>query len=559
MSAASSLLSEEQFLCSICLHVFTDPVTTPCGHNFCKTCIAAHWNMNVECLCPMCKEDFNTKPELRVNTFISEAAAQFRLSAKQKASSSSSEQQCANVPGEVPCDVCTGTKMKALKSCLVCLASYCQTHLEPHLTASRLKRHELMDPVENLEGRMCAKHDKPLELFCQADQMCVCMICTILDHKTHQVVPLKEEFETKKAQLGKTEHQIQQLIQERQLKIQQLKHSVQVSKEAADRETANGVQVFNILKQSVERSQAKLIETIEEKQRTTEKQAEGFIKELEQEISDLMKRSTEVEQLSCSEDHFHLLQSFQSLNAAPQTKDWAEVRVHPPLYERTVRRAMEELQEVLSEEIQKLHGAELKRIQQCAEDVTLDPNTANPHLIISDDGKRVKDGHEKKNLQDNPERFSDGHCVLAKQSFSSGRFYYEVQVKGKSEWELGVASEFIERKGVITLSPEKGFWTICLRNENNYLASIDNGVVSLSLKSKPVKVGVFVDYEESLVSFYDINASALIYSFMGCVFTQKLYPFFGPGVKSGKKNSAQLIITPVTYKKSQKKREEKES
>ncbi|KAK9516159.1 hypothetical protein VZT92_024111 [Zoarces viviparus] len=129
MSAASCLLTEDQFLCSICLDVFTDPVSTPCGHNFCKTCITQHWNVNFQTQCPNCKEVFNYRPELRVNTFISEMAAQFRQSAQQKASSSSSEQQAAK-PGEVPCDVCTGTKLKALKSCLVCLVSYFRLSLK---------------------------------------------------------------------------------------------------------------------------------------------------------------------------------------------------------------------------------------------------------------------------------------------------------------------------------------------------------------------------------------------------------------------------------------------
>ncbi|TDH15608.1 hypothetical protein EPR50_G00010600 [Perca flavescens] len=240
----------------------------------------------------MCNKVFNTKPELHVNTFISEMVAQFRQSAQQKAGSSSSEQQVSK-PGEVPCDVCTGTKLKALKSCLVCLVSYCETHLEPHLTMSGLKRHQLIDPVENLEGRMCTKHDKPLELFCKTDQTCVCMLCSVLDHKMHDVVPLKEEYEEKKVELGKTEAEIQQMIQKRRLKIQEIKHSVDLSEEDADREIAEGVQVFTSLKESVERGLNEFINTIKEKQKTTEKQAEAFIKELEQEISELMKRSTE--------------------------------------------------------------------------------------------------------------------------------------------------------------------------------------------------------------------------------------------------------------------------
>ncbi|XP_034096560.1 E3 ubiquitin-protein ligase TRIM39-like isoform X1 [Gymnodraco acuticeps] len=541
MSAASCLLTEDQFLCSICLDVFTDPVTIPCGHNFCKACISEYWDIDVPSQCPNCKEVFNIKPELRVNTFISEMAAQFRQSAQQKASSSSSEQHVVK-PGEVPCDACTGTRLKALKSCLVCLESYCETHLEPHLTRAGLKKHQLIDPEENLESRMCVKHDKLLELFCKTDQVCVCMLCTVSDHKTHDVVPLKEGCEGKKAELGKTEAEIQQLIQKRRLKIQEMNRSVELSKEGADREVADGVQVFTALKESVERSQAELMDTIKEKQRETEEQAEGFIKELEQEISKLKKRSSEVEQLSRSEDQLHLLQSFTSLNAAPPTKNWTEVRVRPPSYEGTVRRAVTQLEETLRKQTKKL--LELKRVQQSEVEVTLDPDTAHPALILSDDGKQVKLGDVKKNLPDNPERFDLCACVLAKQSFSSGRCYYEVQVKGKTKWDLGVARESINRKGKIPASPQKGYWLIVLRNENEYQA-FAVPPVRLSLKSQPEKVGVFVDYEEGLVSFYDVDAAALIYSFTGCCFKEKLYPFFSPCPNYGGKNSAPLIISPV--------------
>ncbi|KAL3978834.1 hypothetical protein ACER0C_019896 [Sarotherodon galilaeus] len=185
MSAVSNLQSEAHFLCSICLDVFTDPVTTPCGHNFCKNCITQHWDRNVMSQCPVFK----------VNTFISEMVVLFKCEVQQKASNSRSEQQAAK-PGEVPCDVCTGTRLKALKSCLVCQTSYCQTHLD--LTVKGLKRHQLVEPVENLEDKMCKKHDKHLELFCKTDQTCVCVLCSVLDHKNHEFVPLREEYEGRK-------------------------------------------------------------------------------------------------------------------------------------------------------------------------------------------------------------------------------------------------------------------------------------------------------------------------------------------------------------------------
>ncbi|XP_033970004.1 E3 ubiquitin-protein ligase TRIM21-like [Trematomus bernacchii] len=381
---------------------------------------------------------------------------------------------------------------------------------------------------------MCVKHDKLLELFCKTDQVCVCMLCSVLDHKTHDVVPLKEGYEGKKAELGKTEAEIQQMIQKRRLKIQEMNRSVELSKEGADREIADGVQVFTALKES--------------------------------EISELKKRSSEVEQLSRSEDQLHLLQSFTSLNAAPPTKNWTEVRVRPPSYEGTVVRAVTQLEDTLSKQMKKLLSeVELKRVQQYEVEVTLDPHTAHPNLILSDDGKQVKDGDVKKNLPGNPERFDFCPCVLAKQSFSSGRFYYEVQVKGKTQWYLGVARESINRKENITASPQKGYWMIVLRNENEYQAGA-GPAVCLSLKSLPetkfancrifiklngspeqAKVGVFVDYEEGLVSFYDVDAAALIYSFTGCCFKEKLYPYFSPCPNDGGKNSTPLIISPVNH------------
>ncbi|KAM7008842.1 LOW QUALITY PROTEIN: E3 ubiquitin-protein ligase TRIM21-like [Tautogolabrus adspersus] len=548
MAAANYHRSEDQFLCSICLDVFNDPVSTSCGHNFCKNCITEHWNTSDQYLCPMCNMVFNTRPELHVNTFISEMVGQFRDKAQQEASSSSSELQ-ESKPGEVLCDGCTGTKLKALKSCLDCLVSYCETHLEPHLTAPRLKRHQLIDPVENLEDRMCTKHDKPLELFCKTDQTCVCMLCSVLDHKTHEFVPLKEEYEEKKAELEETEAEIQQMIQKTRLNIQEVKHSVDLSKDDADREMAEGVRVFTALKESVERGQAEFIDTIEKKLKTTEKQAEAFIKELEQEICELMKRSTDVQQLSRSEDHLHLIQTVPSVTVIPVFggRSVRSLNVCQPLYERTLKKAVAQLEETLSEEKKKLVQSELKRVQQYAVDVTLDPHTAHPKLILSDDGKQVHHGDVRKKVPNNPKRFSSCANVLGKQSFSSGRFYFEVQVKGKTDWYLGVARVFSKRKGGITLVLKKGFWSMWLRNGDEYKACADPSV-RLSLNCPPEKVGVFVDYEAGLVSFYDVDSAALIYSFTDCSFRMKIFPYFSPNPNDGGKNSVPLIISPVRVK-----------
>ena len=180
-------------------------------------------------------------------------------------------------------------------------------------------------------------------------------------------------------------------------------------------------------------------------------------------------------------------------------------------------------------------------------DVTLDPDTAENNLILSADGKQVRHVDSPQNLPDNPQRFDPVVNVLGKQGFTSGRFYYEVEVSGTTEWDLGVARESINRKGKITLSPKNGYWTVWLRNGDEYKALAGPSVV-LSLKEKPERVGVFVDYEAGLVSFYDADRWNLIYSFQGVSFKEKIYPFLRPAVTSTN-SSPLIIVTPISCTK----------
>ncbi|KAL7880813.1 hypothetical protein SRHO_G00030670 [Serrasalmus rhombeus] len=508
MASSSSLLSEDQLQCSICLDVFTDPVSTPCGHNFCRVCLNECWDSSSAYHCRVCKKEFPTRPELSVNTFISGLAAQFKKSVQVKSSRASEE------PGksQVLCDFCCDTKSAALKSCLICMASCCDTHLELHQTVASFKKHKLMDAVENLEDYICQKHERPLELFCRDDQTSVCQFCTEGDHKTHSTVPIEEEIQVKKIQMETTQAEFHQMIQDRLNKIEEIKQSVELNKKSSEKEKADSVEVFRALLRCIERSQVELLEVMEEKQKAAERQAEEFIKELEQEITELKRRDTELEQLSHTEDHLHLLQVYPSLCSPPPTKNWTEVRINSPLRVEPLSRALSQLQEALNKEKDKLPDIKLKRVPEYAVDVTLDPDSAHPQLILSDDGKQVALGKKQKNLPENPERFDRCACVLGKEGFSSGRLYYEVQVSRKTAWDIGVTTESSNRKGQIIPSPENGYWTVWLRNKTEYKA-LDSPRVPLSLKQAPQKVGVFVDYEEGLVSFYDVESRSHIYSF----------------------------------------------
>ncbi|MBN3321141.1 A33 protein, partial [Atractosteus spatula] len=178
-----------------------------------------------------------------------------------------------------------------------------------------------------------------------------------------------------------------------------------------------------------------------------------------------------------------------------------------------------------------------------AVDVTLDAETAHPHLVLSNDGKKVRHGDRRQDLPDNPERFYCCVNVLGAEGFTSGRHYWEVEVGEKTSWTLGVARESSDRKGQITLCPEDGFWTVWL-SDGTYTANSMSPIL-LNITQKPRKVGVYVDYEEGQVSFYNVEARSRMFTFYD-TFREKLYPFFSPCTNEGGKNSAPLIISAIS-------------
>ncbi|RXN29954.1 E3 ubiquitin- ligase TRIM39-like protein [Labeo rohita] len=232
-----------------------------------------------------------------------------------------------------------------------------------------------------------------------------------------------------------------------------------------------------------------------------------------------------------------------SLYSPPHTRNWSEICMNTDVSVETLRRALTQLQETLDGTISQ---TVLRRMQRHAVDVTLDSNTANPRLTLSDDRKQVTHGAINRDSTDDPQRFDYCSCVLGTEGFSSGMFYFEVDVTGSSEWDLGVARESVDRKGLITATPDNGYYTVALRNKNDYCAFADPPV-SLLLRVKPQIVGVFVHYEEGLVSFYDVGSRSHIYSFTDQTFAEKLYPFFCPDGKTEGKVSAPLIISPVNH------------
>ncbi|XP_062300815.1 E3 ubiquitin-protein ligase TRIM39-like [Scomber scombrus] len=522
---------EKNLTCSICMDVFVDPVTTDCGHSFCNKCLNIHFSYNDK-MCPLCKKYLNKAPG--VNIVLRNIVQQFKKTPEKN------DDEFTGAPREVACDICTEPKLKAKKSCLVCLASYCSTHLKNHLSSERLKGHKLVEPVDDLDERACLTHGRPLELYSKRQQKCICVRC--MKEGQEEVVSTEDEWDRKKTILASTKTALQQKIKKRMTKIEEIDMSRQSCKGHLEDEWWEIDSVFTAVLAMVEEAHATALQPLKERMLVLEQEAKELTNELETEVNRLERAISELDDISVLEDHILFLQRYPSLQDMDDIKDWTNVELDTTLSFGTMRKTTITMMEKIQEKLEKLSSIELMRLPKFTVDVKLDPATAHKRLVVSDDGKEVKDAGEDQIVDDAPERFDRFGSVLGLNRLASGKSYWEVEVINKTGWDVGVARGDANRRGKLSINPDNGYW-VAVHYEGGKYAALTDPPLRLTLDEKPQKVGVFVDSEEGLVSFYDVTAQSHIYSFAECSFTDELFPYFSPHVKVNDMNSDPLIIS----------------
>ncbi|XP_048865868.1 tripartite motif-containing protein 16-like isoform X2 [Brienomyrus brachyistius] len=544
MAETSVAVDQNQFSCPICLDLLKDPVAIPCGHSYCMSCIKNCWDEE-DCLgvysCPQCRQTFTPRPVLGRNTILAEVVEKLKKTGLQAATPAAHYAG----PGDIECDVCTGRKEKAVKSCLVCLVSYCESHLQPHYESPAFKKHKLANPTRHLLDKVCSHHDKPLEVYCRTDQQCICNLCMMDEHRGHDTVSAAAGMTEIQKQIDQTQREFQQRIQMREKELQELREAVASITSSAQSALQVSERIFTQMIRSIERRRSEVTKLIRDQKKAAVSQAEGDMKRLKQEIDELKRRHSELEQLSHTEDHIHFLQRYQGLPVTPEAGFGPRISVSPRCSFANMRKVVSELKDQL-ENVCKKKMAEIRHtvtidtvlpalvprtrseFLQYSCQLRLDPNTANRLLSLSGGNRKVTGGAEQP-YPDHPERFDFCSQVLCRESLT-GRCYWEAEWSGDDAW-IGVTYKGIGRKGW-SYDCRLGFndksWMLFC-SPDSYSVRHNNKRTFIPIKpSGSRRVGVYLDQAAGTLSFYRVSSDGLtlLYSFTSS-FTEPLYPGFG--------------------------------
>ncbi|XP_051553995.1 E3 ubiquitin-protein ligase TRIM16-like isoform X2 [Myxocyprinus asiaticus] len=538
---AEGSFSQDQFSCSVCLDLLKDPVTIPCGHSYCMSCITDCWDQDDQkgvYSCPQCRHSFTTRPALFKNVMFAEVLEKLKKTKLQTARPA----HCYAGPGDVECDVCTGKKYKAVKSCLECLNSYCQNHLEQHENLFKDRRHNLMDPTRRLHEMICSKHNKQLEIYCRTDQMCICYLCTMDEHKNHDTVTAAAERTEKQSLLGETQRKLQKRIQESEKKLEELREAVKSHKRSAQTAVEDSERIFTELLRSIERSRSEVTQLIRDQEKAALSQAEGLLERLEQEIADLRRRDAELGQISHTHDNTQFLQSFQSLSAPPESTVLSNITVSSLLSFDDVGKSVSKLKEKLQDfckEIEKIADrvTNIKIIPskepkireeflQYSSQFTLDSNTVNKYLRLSEGNRVVTYTDTVQQYPDHPDRFDGVSQVLCRESVC-GRCYWEIEWSGSYGVDISVSYKNITRTGRIKCAfrYNNQSWSLyCSPSRYSFVHNTERTELPVSHSSS--RIGVYVDHSAGTLSFYSVSDTMTLIHREQTTFTQPLYPGF---------------------------------
>ncbi|XP_073704202.1 E3 ubiquitin/ISG15 ligase TRIM25-like [Garra rufa] len=551
MAEASISWAEDQFCCSVCLDLLKDPVTIPCGHSYCMSCISDYWDQDEQkglYRCPQCRKTFVPRPVLSKNVMFADMVEKLKTMRLQSAPVHAAPAASAvhhSGSGDVQCDSCTGIKQKAVKTCLECRNSYCQNHLEQHENLFRGNKHNLMDATGRLQAMMCSRHGKMLEIYCRTDQRCICMLCLVDEHKNHDTVSTGVARAEKQRYFEETQRNIQKTIQQKKTDLKRTTEAVESHKRSAQTAVENSERIFTELICSIEKRRTEVKQLIRDQERAAVKQAEEKLARLELELDELRWKENEVKQLSNTDDHINFLQSCPSVSLSGSTDSFTvSSRLSFDEVVKSVSQLRDKLQQFCTDEIERLsktvktvqvivpiqHFTTRKEFLQHSRLLTVDLNSVNNWLRLFEENTVITYSDTRLPYLDHPDRFDSWTMALCRESVT-GRCYWEVEWAGDgtSGVDIGVTYKSIKRKGngpECAVGRNNQSW--CLFCSPDYCSFWHNNTETvLPVVNISSTIGVYVDHSAGIVSFYSVSDTMSLIHRVQTTFTQPLCAVFG--------------------------------
>ncbi|XP_065420183.1 tripartite motif-containing protein 10-like [Chrysemys picta bellii] len=457
---------QEAVICSICLASFNDPVILKCGHNFCRACITQY-----------CKES-KTSPRY---------------------------------------------------SCPQCREPFQEGEFQPNRDLRNVV--EITKKIPEPRGKKaCEKHEELLKLFCEVDQIPICVVCReSRSHKDHAVLPLDEAAVDYQEQIRS---RLESLKKERDEILSYKSSGENTSQELLKQlatERQKIVAEFQRLRQFLEEQERLRLAQLEELNKEIEKRRDEYVVKVSEELSSFSSLISEMEQ-KCQQPACDFLQDIKgTLSRCEREKFQNPVAFSSDLkwriWESSQRNAS------LETIMKKFTDSLSSKPQWDKANMTLDPDTAHPNLIVSKNRRSVRCGDTRQNLPNNPERFDTMRCVLGCEGFTSGRHYWEVEVEGGGVCVVGVARASVSRKGEISLNPEGGIWAVSCWEDQCVALTSPRQSIPLSPSRAPRRIRVYLDYERGQVAFFDAGTGDPIFTFPPASFAgERIRPFFRVGV-----------------------------
>ncbi|XP_043353256.1 E3 ubiquitin/ISG15 ligase TRIM25-like isoform X6 [Dermochelys coriacea] len=570
---------EEELTCSICLSLFENPVTTPCGHNFCGPCLDVLWSgLLAGFSCPQCRAGFQRRPELQKNTVLCRVVEQFQSS--QPAGPAEAKRGWDESRSEVACDSCL--EAAAARTCLTCMASFCLEHLRPHQESPAFRDHALCPPLRDLPRRKCPEHNKLLEFFCREHASCICCVC-LVSHRTCLAGPLQEAKAEKESQLKNRLTELYNQSEKASLALDEVRVLQRQTSETAARKMDLLRSEFLEIKALIEEEENKAMKKVEEEEKRVCDKFDYVHNVLGKKKNEIQVIRDQIEMALTEDDDITFLKKAATL---PQTStknvfipriDLDQNLIHTiyqgafslkEIVKRTVNQPQEKKMEAnpqwkpkafqinpsnkLSASGRKAMGSRDKRkpaksapntanpgatslesfltksreeLLEYAAKITLDFNTAHNKVLLSDRNTKMSVSETPQKYNPHPQRFTYCSQVLGFQCFKRGIHYWEVELQRNNFCGIGICYGSMERQGADSrLGRNSSSW--CIEWFNSKISAWHNDLEKCLPNTKATKIGVLLNYEGGFVIFLGVGEKHnLIYKFRA-QFTEALCPAF---------------------------------